>query len=157
IQRHILFRDGATFRTQDEDFLTSTDPDFHPTDVMEDADGSLLVVDTGAWFIHGCPISRISKPEIRGGVYRVRKTTAQPIQDARGEDLRLDQLSPAALTSHLDDPRPVVRDRSLERLVEAGEPAVTPLERVQHQATSPEVRSAAVFGLGRIATPRAEA
>jgi len=35
IQRHVLFREGATFRTQDEDFVTSTDPDFHPTDVLE--------------------------------------------------------------------------------------------------------------------------
>ena len=50
LQRHILSREGATFRTEDTDFLTSVDPDFHPTDVMEDADGSLLVVDTGAWF-----------------------------------------------------------------------------------------------------------
>jgi hypothetical protein len=42
IQRHKLFRDGATFRTEDSDVVTSTDPDFHPTDVIEDADGSLL-------------------------------------------------------------------------------------------------------------------
>ena len=68
-------REGATFRTEDSDFLTSTDPDFHPTDVLEDADGSLLVMDTGAWFIHGCPISRVAKPEIKGGVYRIRKKT----------------------------------------------------------------------------------
>ncbi|MGH2360542.1 MAG: PVC-type heme-binding CxxCH protein, partial [bacterium] len=156
IQRHILFREGATFRTQDEDFLTSTDPDFHPTDVMEEADGSLLVVDTGAWFIHGCPISRISKPEIRGAVYRVRKISAPAIKDPRGEDLQLDRLPPAALAQHLDDPRPAVRDRSLEWLVEAGEAAVTPLQRLLKQASSSEVRSAAVFGLGKIATPKAE-
>src|SRR6185295_11805695 len=74
VQRHKLFRQGATFRTEDEDFLTSSNPDFHPTDVIEDADGSLLVVDTGAWFIHGCPLSRVAKPEIKGGVYRIRKT-----------------------------------------------------------------------------------
>ena len=55
------------------DFLTSRDPDFHPTDVIEDADGSLLVLDTGAWFIHGCPISRVAKPEIKGAIYRIRR------------------------------------------------------------------------------------
>src|SRR5438094_495824 len=44
VQRHIVYREGATFRTEDQDFLTSLDPDFHPTDVMEDADGSILVV-----------------------------------------------------------------------------------------------------------------
>src|SRR2546425_3666677 len=104
LQRHVVIREGATFRTQDEDFLTSSDPDFHPTDVMEDADGSLLVVDTGAWFIHGCPISRISKPEIKGGVYRIRKIGAPRIEDPR-----------------------VVRDRALESLVEKGEASIDAL------------------------------
>src|SRR5262249_5933377 len=50
IQRHILQREGATFAARNEDFLVSTHPDFHPTDVLEDADGSLLVIDTGGWF-----------------------------------------------------------------------------------------------------------
>ena len=66
VQRHILHRDGATFRTDDEDFLTSTDIDLHVTDVVQDADGSLLVLDTGAWYLHGCPVSRIAKPAFKG-------------------------------------------------------------------------------------------
>ena len=49
-------------------------PDIHFTDVMEDADGSLLVVDTGGWFRIGCPSSLMAKPDIAGAVYRVRKT-----------------------------------------------------------------------------------
>src|SRR6266571_9367262 len=84
VQRHILHREGASFRTDDSDFLTSTDPDFHPTDVVEDADGSLLVFDTGAWFIHGCPISRVAKPEIKGSIYRIRRTGSREVADARG-------------------------------------------------------------------------
>ena len=35
--------DGSTYRTDDSDFLVSDNLDFHPTDVVEDADGSLLV------------------------------------------------------------------------------------------------------------------
>jgi glucose/arabinose dehydrogenase len=54
IIRHTLFRDGASFRTEDQVFFSSKDEDFHPTDVMEDGDGSLLVVETGGWFIKGC-------------------------------------------------------------------------------------------------------
>ena len=42
VLRHIVERDGATFRTKDEDFFVSSDPDFHPTDVAEDADGSSI-------------------------------------------------------------------------------------------------------------------
>src|SRR5919199_2898429 len=76
VQRHILRRDGASFRTTDEDFLISDDPDFHPTDVMPDSDGSLLVLETGGWYLHSCPVSRIAKPEFKGAVYRVRKDGA---------------------------------------------------------------------------------
>ncbi|MGH9658242.1 MAG: PVC-type heme-binding CxxCH protein, partial [Bryobacteraceae bacterium] len=122
VQRHILHREGATFRTSDEDFLTSLDPEFHPTDVVEDADGSLLVIDTGAWFLHGCPLSRISKPQIRGGIYRVRKTDAAPVADPRGN--RLAGNAPLdSIAARLDDPRPSVRDRALDALVEAGDAA----------------------------------
>jgi hypothetical protein len=46
VSRHVLTPSGATFATADEDFVTSPDLDFHPTDVFEDADGSLVVVDT---------------------------------------------------------------------------------------------------------------
>src|SRR5262249_42712039 len=84
IQRHILIREGATFRTQDEDFVTSSDPDFHPTDVLEDADGSLLILDTGAWYVDACPLSRISKPDRVGAIYRIRKAGALRVENPHG-------------------------------------------------------------------------
>src|SRR5258708_33202863 len=42
IVRHDLNRDGSTFRAEDKDFLTCTTHDVRLTDVLEDADGSLL-------------------------------------------------------------------------------------------------------------------
>jgi putative heme-binding domain-containing protein len=156
VQRHVLHREGATFRTDDEDFLTSADPDFHPTDVMEDADGSLLVLDTGAWFINGCPISRVAKPEIRGGVYRISKIGAKQVPDARGEALKLEGKKPADLISYLEDSRPAVRDRVQELLVNAGDSAVQPLLDAGKTLHSDESRSAAVWALYRIGSTHAE-
>ncbi len=106
ILRHKLFRDGATFRTEDSDFLVSSDPDFHPTDVIEDRDGSLLVVDTGAWFIHGCPISRLSKPQIRGGIYRVRRRDSSrgPLAPPPSRALAVFTLPPDQVRAALSDP-----------------------------------------------------
>lgn len=72
VVRHALTRLGSTFQSMDEDFLTTEDPDFHPSDVLEDDDGSLLVVDTGSWYVHHCPTGRIRKAPAQGGVYRVR-------------------------------------------------------------------------------------
>ncbi len=74
VTRHILNQHGASYASVDSDFLVSDSQDFHPTDVLEDADGSLLVVDTGAWYKLCCPSSQLSKPEVLGGIYRVRKT-----------------------------------------------------------------------------------
>ncbi len=46
VERHVLIPDGSTFKTIDSDFVTSDDPDFHPTGVIEDADGSLIAGQT---------------------------------------------------------------------------------------------------------------
>ena len=74
VTRHALEPSGATFTSRDSDFLVSNSRDFHPTDVLEDADGSLLVLDTGAWYKLCCPTSQLAAPEVLGAIYRVRRT-----------------------------------------------------------------------------------
>ena len=73
VTRHELVPAGATFTSKDTDFVVADSLDFHPTDVIEDADGSLLVVDTGAWYKLCCPTSQLAKPDVPGAIYRVRK------------------------------------------------------------------------------------
>lgn len=157
VQRHIMHREGATFRTEDSDFLVSSDPDFHPTDVIEDADGSMLVLDTGAWFIHGCPISRVAKPEIKGAIYRIRKVGAETIADPRGARLNLQSLALSDVARLLEDARPAVRSRAIEFLVEAGEKAVNPLSLIRATSKNDDARADAVFALFRIGGPEARA
>src|SRR5439155_16068291 len=79
VTRHILEPEGATFKSRDSDFLVSDNRDFHPTDVLEDADGSLLVVDTGGWYKLCCPTSQLVKPDVLGGIYRIRRKGAPHI------------------------------------------------------------------------------
>jgi putative membrane-bound dehydrogenase-like protein len=74
IGRHVLRRQGATFASEESDFLTTDDPDFHPSDVLQDRDGSLLVIDTGSWYTQHCPTGRIRNSPATGGIYRVRWT-----------------------------------------------------------------------------------
>ncbi|MFO0899705.1 MAG: PVC-type heme-binding CxxCH protein [Pirellulales bacterium] len=113
VQRHVVEREQAGFRIRHEDFLTSTNHDFHPTDVLEDADGSLLVIDTGGWFRNGCPTSQIAKPEVTGAIYRVRRTGVERPTDPRGTKIAWSELNAAGLAALLDDPRPAVRDRAI--------------------------------------------
>lgn len=77
VSRHVLKPEGATFKTEDSDFVSSESTDFHPTDVFEDADGSLLVIDTGGWYKLCCPTSQLAKPDVLGAIYRIRKTGAK--------------------------------------------------------------------------------
>lgn len=149
IMRHIMKDAGATFSTEDEPFVTSTSSDTHPTDVLQDADGSLLVVVTGGWFIEGCPLSRVAKPDVKGGIYRVKKVDSHEIDDPRGLDLNFEEMSGETLVQHLSDPRFVVNDRAMDALVNKGDDAMNPLIDAMDSAEE-EVRTAAVFGLYRI-------
>jgi len=120
VVRSVLRRSGATFTTTEHEFLVSDDPDFHPTDVLEDADGSLLVIDTGGWFRIGCPVSKVAKPDIHGAIYRIRKTGAHKVADPRGLKLGFDKMPAKEAVKYLDDPRWVVREKAVERLASLG-------------------------------------
>ena len=120
VQRHELIPDGSTFRTIDSDFLATTNADFHPTDVLEDADGSLLVLDTGGWYKLCCPTSQFWRPEILGAIYRVKKTGAKPPADPRGEMLNWANTAVERLVTRLDDVRPVVHRRAIVALAKHG-------------------------------------
>lgn len=79
IRVHSILRAGASFTMKSEPFLTCTHPDFHPTQLLNRPDGSMILVDTGGWFRNGCPTSQISKPEVLGGIYRIHfKEPEQP-------------------------------------------------------------------------------
>jgi putative membrane-bound dehydrogenase-like protein len=155
VQRHILKPAGSSFSTRDIDFLTSDSPDFHPTDVLEDADGSLIVVDTGGWYKICCPTSQISKPEVLGSIYRIRRKNAAALADARG--LKLDWAKPSAreLVARLDDERFTVRNRAIQQLAKLGNAAIPELKKLLQRSKSPELSRNAAWTLTRIDTPSA--
>jgi putative heme-binding domain-containing protein len=116
VSRHRLIEEGATFTTKDSDFLTSDAMDFHPTDVIEDADGSVIVCDTGGWYKLCCPTSQFHRPEALGAIYRVRRADAEKLDDPRGKKMNWAKMLPDELVLYLDDPRHVVRERAIEAL-----------------------------------------
>ena len=158
VTRHALEPSGATFKSRDSDFLVSSSLDFHPTDVLEDADGSLLVIDTGAWYKLCCPTSQLAKPDVLGAIYRVRRKGAPAVpgmSDPRGLKLAWNTMTPADLTALLDDVRPAVQNRTLYQLSKLGNGAVAALDRALKTSTSVESRRNAVWALTRIQTAQA--
>jgi putative membrane-bound dehydrogenase-like protein len=122
VSRHILVPTGSTYTTKDSDFVVSDNIDFHPTDVIEDADGSLLIVDTGGWYKLCCPTSQLVKPDVTGAIYRVKKDGAHKVEDPRGLKIEWKKAKPEELAKLLGDPRPTVRWRAVSGLaVNTGE------------------------------------
>ncbi|HVU89401.1 MAG TPA: PVC-type heme-binding CxxCH protein [Pirellulales bacterium] len=150
VSRHVMVPAGATFQTRDHDFLVSDNLDFHPTDVLEDADGSLVVIDTGGWYKLCCPSSQLWKPEIAGGIYRVRRAGAKAVADPRGLKLAWSDATPDALAERLADARPAVRRRALHELARRGKGAVPAVAQVRATSRDVGARARAVWTLARI-------
>jgi putative heme-binding domain-containing protein len=157
VTRHVLEPSGASYATRDEDFLSSDNLDFHPTDVVEDADGSLIVVNTGGWYKLCCPTSQLWKPDILGGIYRVRRVGMPTIEDPRGLSIRWADMAVEELPRYLDDLRPAVRNRAIVETARRGTAAVRVLAEVIRNPTRAYVskRLSAVWSLNRIDAPAA--
>lgn len=157
VTRHVLEPSGATFKSRDSDFLVADSLDFHPTDVIDDADGSLLVVDTGAWYKLCCPTSQLAKPDVLGAIYRVRRRGAPAVADPRGRAIAWHTLGAGELGRRLDDPRPAVRAQAIARLGALDVPAVPVLADLLATSRSIAARRNAVWALTRMASPEARA
>ena len=156
VSRHALKPRGATFESTDSDLVVSDHLDFHPTDVIEDADGSVIVCDTGGWYKLCCPTSQLAKPDVIGAVYRIRRTAAAPIDDPRGIKIDWAKQSAANLTELLGDRRPAVQHRAIHLLGRKGAEAVASLKSVfEDKRASESARLNAIWALTRIDLPAA--
>jgi len=157
VQRVELNREGGSFTAKVHDFLETTATDVHFTDVLEDADGSLLVIDTGGWFRIGCPTSQLARPDVHGAIYRIRKTISVPPKDPRGNKIDWSKLDDIGLAQLLADRRFAVRDRAREALVKNGTAdSVVALVRAYSQGGE-TMRRNAIWALSRIQRPEARA
>ncbi len=154
IMRVRLHRNGSSFSGESEVFLSSSNPNVHFTDLVEDADGSLLVLDTGGWFQRGCPTSGVARPNVSGAIYRVRKIGAPALRDPRGVDIDWQSASAADLAALLGDARFAVRDQVVEELATRGNSVVRNVEKML-QSGSRQARLQAMWTLTRIDTEEA--
>ncbi len=158
VTRMELAPDGATYRATEREFFKLQNPDAHLTDVLEDRDGSLLVVDTGGWFRIGCPASLTAKPDIAGGIYRIRgiaspakvepwgSATAQVWELAR----RADPASIQELTLRLADQHPGVARAAGNALAALAKPGATAALIKALENPNPGVQLAAAHALGEL-------
>ena len=108
VTAHQLQPSGASFTTVNLDLVVADRIDFHPTDILEDSDGSLLIVDTGGWYDLCCPTSRIDQKTASGGVYRLSRKDQTTSKASRTE------VSSNAIESLHDDRSWIARTALLE-------------------------------------------
>ena len=108
VTAHQLQPSGASFTTANQDLVVADRIDFHPTDILEDSDGSLLIVDTGGWYDLCCPTSRIDQKTASGGVYRLSRKDQTTSRASRTE------VSSNAIESLHDDRPWIARTALLE-------------------------------------------
>ena len=137
VVRHVLTRLGSSYTAENVDFVRSDNPDFHPSDVLEAPDGSLIVLDTGAWYVQHCPTGKIRTSEAKGGIWRVRSTTTSAAKRAAPARIPVG-LSPELLQKWLPDP---AASRALARLPKTE--AAPALVEVLRSGTPPERFAAA--------------
>ena len=115
--------------------------------MIEDTDGSLLVADTGSWYMICCPTSKIAKPDILGAIYRIQANSSQTLADPRG--IKLDWNQPQV--NWLSDQRPAVVKRAIDTLAKESNvdalrrarahiPAIWSLHRIPSQQARHAVR-----------------
>lgn len=153
VVRVVLSPSGSTYSAVEREFLSCSNRDFHPTDVIEDADGSLLVVDTGGWFYRGCPTSQIARPDVKGGIYRIRRDGMTTVPDPRGLNTDWTKRSDSELMRDLKDTRFAVRERVIQECVRRGDSLC---EKLSATATSADIlaRQNALWASCRIATAK---
>ncbi|MFO0892104.1 MAG: HEAT repeat domain-containing protein [Isosphaeraceae bacterium] len=127
VGRHVLVPAGATFRSEDSPLVSTEDPDFHPSDVLVEGDGSVLIIDTGAWYVQHCPTGRIRPSSSQGGLFRIVWPGSSRPDDPYGRKLDVASLGPDRLAALLGDPRPAVRALARRELARRGEPVLPAL------------------------------
>lgn len=124
---HELERSGSTFITHERDLVACDHPDFHPTDVQLAPDGSVLIVDTGGWYKICCPTSQLAKPDVFGGIYRLKRKDQPKVEDPLGSKLTWDDLTSPELVDLMNDSRTAVRERAVRSLRRRGQSALPAL------------------------------
>jgi len=151
ITAHRLEPFQSGYITKDTDLLKSDRLDFHPTDVLHDVDGSLLVIDTGGWYRLCCPTSHLDQSAAAGGIYRLESSQQSPRPVQKNEkQIPWDQLEYDELFGHLEEMRIGNVNRALAELERRVPDALEPIaERIAHKEVSVETRQELLWLLGR--------
>lgn len=147
-----LEKSGSTYEaTGTETIFQLNRPNAHLTDVMEDRNGDLLVIDTGGWFRKGCPSSQVARPEVAGGIYRVSKKD-KPYEQVKFPTVtQWEAFDPIQVAAQIKTEHAFLRDRVVTEFAIRGHSSIPEIELILDDPEStPDQRRACVWALARM-------
>lgn len=158
VSMHRLTREGASYRSKNTDLLVSDQLDFHPVDILQDVDGSLIVIDTGGWYDLCCPSSGTEERVAPGGIYRLRHvSTESSYADISSQVKR--RVHDGRWRELLQDPQRRVREYGTQQWLDAGfDASVTSVEHselrwlhdlMEDRKQSTSIRASAFWALAK--------
>ncbi|MCA9193489.1 MAG: HEAT repeat domain-containing protein [Planctomycetales bacterium] len=152
VSGHVLVPKGGSYETLNLDLLRTEQIDFHPTDIIQCPDGSLLVIDTGGWYDLCCPTSRVDQKTASGGLYRLRVSSSDGGKGEPQNFAAWQATSSENCVEYIDDPRPWVARAALLQLASSrSKSAIDQLkQRLQDQQSSVSKRLSALWALSSI-------
>lgn len=151
ITAHRLESHESGLITTDSDLLKSDRLDFHPTDVLHDIDGSLLVVDTGGWYRLCCPTSHLDQSAASGGIYRLEREGDSSLRSAMAkEKIVWEKLGISEVINRVEDSRIGISKQAVAELERRGVEALGPIaQTIADQGRSIELRQELLWLLAR--------
>ncbi len=152
VTRTRLEKKGSTFAAAETDTVFQLNrANAHLTDVLEDHNGDLLVIDTGGWFRQGCPTSQIARPDVNGGIYRIAKS-GTPYQPSKSMSAEVwGKFDPIQVAEFLKSDDCFVQERAVTEFAIRGESALAEIELIFEDPKSTEdARRNAVWALARM-------
>ena len=152
ITRTRLEKSGSSFESREtETIFQLTRPHSHLTDVLEDRNGDLLAIDTGGWFRSGCPTSQISRPEVAGGIYRIKKKGAKYRVPAYRSVSQWEKLSPIKVAKVLKAKESYLQDRAITELAIRGHSSIPEIRLIIEDKKAPAVaKRNSIWALARM-------
>ena len=144
VRSYSLKPDGAGYKAEIIDILSSSESWFRPSDVCVAPDGSLYVADWNDAGVGGHNMADRDAALIKGRIYRIAPKGTKPSVPS------FDLSKTSDCISEMQSPNIATRYVAWEKLIEGGIKSAGVLKKVWNSKAAPQMRARALFALANV-------
>lgn len=144
--------EGSTFGEAGTEIIFQLNrPNSHLTDVIEDRNGDLLVIDTGGWFRIGCPNSQVARPDVPGGIYRISRKGTDYVKPEFPTPEQWDSYDPIQVAELIDSPDEFIQERAIMEMAIRGHSSIPEIRAIlEDENSSSSAKRNCIWALSRM-------